>query len=41
MHLHPLVAERLEPGATATIRGKAGLFQGDWEGLRKLVKAKE
>ncbi len=40
MHLRPLVAERLEPGATATIHGRAGLFEGNWRSLRKMLEAK-
>lgn len=38
MHLYPLVAERLEPGATVEIHGRAGLFHGDWDGLRKDIQ---
>lgn len=33
MHLHPLVAEVLESGASATIHGHVGIFEGGWEDL--------
>jgi len=33
MHLIPQVAEELPPGKTATIEGKAGIFEGSWEEL--------
>jgi hypothetical protein len=41
MHLHPLVAEHLEPGATAVIRGRAGLFRDDWEALRTMIERRQ
>jgi len=39
MHLHPLAAESIEPGATAVLRGRSGLFQGDWDSLRDAIGA--
>ncbi len=33
MHLVPQVAKELPPGKTATIEGKAGFYEGTWEGL--------
>ncbi len=38
MHLLPLLAEQLDAGATARIRGCAGLFPGDWEALRRAME---
>ena len=28
MHLHALIAERIEPGASASIKGRIGIFRG-------------
>ena len=33
MHLIPQIAKELPPGKTATIEGKAGIFEGTWEEL--------
>jgi len=33
MHLKPQICKELAPGRTATIQGKAGIFQGTWDEL--------
>ena len=38
MHLLPLLAERLEAGATARIRGRVGMFSGEWDALRRAIE---
>jgi len=38
MHLHPVVAERLDAGETATIRGLVGIHHGRQEELERMLE---
>jgi len=38
MHLHPLIAARLEPGAAASVRGRVGIFRGSREEWARAAK---
>ena len=37
MHLHPVIADRLEPGASATVHGVTGLFSGSRDALARHI----
>ena len=37
MHLHPLVSSRMGPGENGVVRGRCGMFQGDWEELYNFI----
>lgn len=39
MHLMPVIAAKLAPGETATVRGMAGVLVGDWAGLAAEVNS--
>ena len=38
MHLHPHIADTIEPHGTASIKGRIGLFDGDFEDLKNMIK---